>query len=232
MDRHDRRSSRGDAVHRAAVRHWLRGTPSRGPRRDDRNRIRDRVRIYRDRNPARAARGISAVCAHRIGVDADGAADRCLRVARRGALRPRLRAGAVVGLGGLHPGRAGVRAIGRYHRGQAPDLGDRRDGRIRRRDRSWVAAAGSAEDGAKRASRRERAAARSRLLRHHPGFRAYSGQPRRLLCFQFDQLADGRSQRADDCGIVGARRHRRNRGVRAVAAIYAGAIDPGRGRAP
>ena len=70
---------------------------------------------------------------------------------------------------------------------------------------------------------RERAAARSRLSRHHRRVGADPGQPRRLLHLCLDQLAGGRAGRTDHRRAVGARRARRDRGVRAVAALYAAA---------
>ena len=63
------------------------------------------------RNPASPLLVFLAFARHRLRMDADGAADGRLCAARRGALRPRLRAAAAVGLGGLHRGRAGLRAI-------------------------------------------------------------------------------------------------------------------------
>ena len=58
----------------------------------------------------RRLRGVPRLCRDRLRVDADGAADRCLCAARRGALRPELRAAAAMGLGGLRRRRAGLRA--------------------------------------------------------------------------------------------------------------------------
>ena len=88
-------------------------------------------------------------------VDADAAADRRLRAARRGALRAELWADAAVGLGGVRGRGAGVRAIGRSHREQAPDLGDRGDRSARRHRQPRAAAAGAAEAGAGRRAGRE-----------------------------------------------------------------------------
>ena len=70
---------------------------------------------------------------------------------------------------------------------------------------------------------RECAAARSRISRHHRRVGPDPGQPRRLLHLCLDQLAGGRAGRTDDCRAVGAGRACRDRGVRAVAALYAAA---------
>ncbi len=98
-------------------------TASIAARRHDRHRLCDRAWIFGGRHPASAVAGVSRLRRHRLRVDADGAADGRLCVARRGAVRPQLRTAAVMGLGGLHRRRAGMRAAGRCHRGPAPDLG-------------------------------------------------------------------------------------------------------------
>ena len=66
-------------------------------------------------------------------------------------------------------------------------------------------------------------AARSRFPRHHPCRRPDPGQPRRLLHLCLHHLAGVGSGRADHCRAVGAGRAGRDRGVRAVAALHAGA---------
>ena len=98
-------------------------------------------RLCPRRQPTCGGPGIPDLCRDLLPVDADAAADRRLRAARRGALWPQLRAAAAVGLGGLRGRRAAVRAPGRRDRGAAPDLGHRRDGRGRRRRESRAAAA-------------------------------------------------------------------------------------------
>ena len=173
---------------------------------DDRHRLCDRARIRCRRHPAPAAAGIPRLRRHRLRVDADGAADGRLCLARRGAVRPRLRAAAVVGLGGLHRRRIGLRAAGRFHRGPAPDLGHCRGGRARRRRQPRTSAAGPSEDGSgggrrgcvaarTRFATRTRFAARTRLSRHHPGVGADPGQPRRLLRLCLHHLAGLRLRR-------------------------------------
>ena len=67
--------------------------------------------------------------------------------------------------------------------------------------------------------------------RHHPDLGAGPGQPRRLLHLRLDHLAGVGPGRADHRGALGAGRIGRDRGVRAVAAVYAfaGAIGGDRG---
>ena len=182
-------------IHDSARRDRPLRTASIGARRDDRHRLCDRARIRCRRHPAPAAAGTPRLRRHRLRVDADGAADGRLCLARRGAVRPRLRAAAAVGLGGLHRRRIGMRAAGRFHRGPAPDLGHCRGGRARRCRQPRTSAARPSEDdpGGGRGLRRlaartrfatrTRFAARTRLSRHHPGVGADPGQPRRLLQF-------------------------------------------------
>ena len=160
-------------------------------------------------------------------VDADGAADGCLCVARREALWPQLRTVAAVGLGRLRPRRAGLRDAVRPHRRQKPDLDHRRLRRARRAGQPRAAAAGRHQDGPPGHRRGERAAARRRLSRRHRGVGADPGQPCRLLHLCVDHLAASGVRRADDCRAVGAGRDRRDRAVRAVAALHPAAVDAG-----
>ena len=80
-------------------------------------------------------------------VDADGAADGRLCVARREALWPQLRTVAAVGLGRLRPRRAGLRDAVRPHRRPKPDLDHRRLRRARGAGQPRAAAAGRHQDG-------------------------------------------------------------------------------------
>ena len=119
-------------------------------------------------------------------------------------------------------GRAGLRAAGRHRRGQAPDLGHRGVGASAPLPASGCSRS-TVQRPHRRRSGRERAAARSRISRHHRRVGPDPGQPRRLLHLCLDQLAGGRAGRTDHCRAVGAGRACRDRGVRAVAALYAAA---------
>ena len=77
------------------------------------------------------------------------------------------------------------------------------------------------------ASRRWPAAARWRLPRHHPHLGADPEQPSGLLHLRLHRLAAGGFRWPHHRGPVGARRARRDRGVRGLAAIYAAARDAG-----
>ena len=193
---------------------------ARGP---DRHRDRHRARLCGDRHAISAARGAARLCRDLLPVDPDGAADGRLRARRRGALWPELRTAAAVGLGGLRGRRTGLRPAGRFHRSQPPDLGHCGGGGARRRGEPRAAAAGPAKAAGDRRARRQRLAARSRFPRHHRRSRPDPGQPRRLLRLCLHHLAGVRSGRADHRRPVGAGRARRDRGVRAVAALHAGA---------
>ena len=103
----------------------------------DRHGVCDRARISRRSAPSICRYWFfSTYAVTCLPVDADGAADRRLCVAGRGALRPQLRAAAAVGLGGFRRRRAGLRAAGRCHRREASDLGHRRR---RPRSERWSA---------------------------------------------------------------------------------------------
>ena len=222
VDRGHRRRALADAVHDSSLRDQRCGKvlAARGA---DRDRAGDRARLCRDRHPASAACRASRLCRHLLAVDADDAADGRLCAPRRGALRPELRTVAAVGLGGLRGGGTGLRDAGRHRRGQAPDLGHRGLGASRRHCQPRAAAARPSQGRTSGGQGRERAAARSRFSRHHRRVGPDPGQPRRLLHLCLDQLAGGRAGRTDHCRAVGAGRACRDRGVRAVAALYAAA---------
>ena len=211
MDRYYYGRPGGDAVHGAAVHHRPCRTAPGAARRPDRGGLCHRARACADRHPAPAARGIPDLRRHLLPVDVDDAADRRLCAARRGALRAELRAAAAVGLGGLRGRRAGLRAAGRRHRRQTPDLGDRVGGGARRARQPRAAAAGQSKTGGGVDARHHGAAARSRLSRHHRRVGADPGQPRRLLRLRVDRLAAVGPGRADHCRALVARRARRDR---------------------
>jgi hypothetical protein len=191
VDRNHHGSSCRDAVHGSAVGDRPCRKARVTARRHDRHGLCDRARVFGGRNPASAAPGIRSLRRHGVYVDADGAADGRLCVERRGALRPELRAAAVVGLGGVRRRSAGRRAVGRYHRGTAPDLGHCCHSGARRRRQPRPSAPGRPKDRSGDAARRERLAAQARLSRRHCRGSADPGQPCRLLHFRFHHLAAG-----------------------------------------
>ena len=180
--------------------------------------LRHRNRPRRDRLAAAGARDLRHLCRHLLPVDADDAAHRCLCVARRATLRPQLGAAAAVGIGGVCGRCAGLRIAGRFHCRKTPDLGHRGGRRQRRADQPRPAAAGST--GARHGNaRRQPAAARQRLSRHHRNLGADSGEPRRLLHLRFHRLAASGPRRAHHRLPVGAGRDRRDRRVCVLAAV-------------
>ncbi len=227
VDRHYFGGAFADAVYGSAVRDQRRRKALFAARGPDRYRICDCARLCPDRHPIFAARGPARLCRNLLAVDADGAADGRLCAPRRGALWPEIRAVAAMGLGRLRGGRARLRLAGRYHRGQAADLGHRIGCSPRRVCQPRAAAAGPAQAGRGRGAGREPFAARSRFPRHHPRRRPDPGQPRRLLHFCLHHLAGVGSGRADHCRAVGVGRAGRDRGVCAVAALHAGAFAVG-----
>ena len=223
----DHGRSPGDPVYGAAAGDGLCGTASGLARRHHRDRLCHRPGLFHPGHPASAGAGVPDLRADLLPVDADGAADGCLCVARGEALRPQLRTVAAVGLGRLRPRRAGLRGAVGPHRRPKPDLGHRRLGRDRGAGQPRAAAAGRHPDRPPGHRQRERVAARRRLYRDYRGVGADPGQPCRLLHFRVDCLATSRVRRTDDCNAVGAGRDCRDRAVRTVAAIHPAAVDAG-----
>src|SRR5258705_3960848 len=167
----------GDALHHSALCDRSRRKTPRAPRRYRGNGLCDGARVFHSRHPASAGAGISRLRGHLLPVDADGAADRCLCLARRGAPWPQLWTVAAGGLGGVRGRRAGMRAAGRCHRRPKPDLGHRIGGNAWRLRRPWPSAAGHAKIACEYTPWGRRLAARPRFSRHHRDVGPHSRQP-------------------------------------------------------
>ena len=158
-------------------------------------------------------------------VDADDPADRCLCAARRRPLRPRLRAVAAVGLGGLRRRARSPAAISWTASRARSDLDHRRVGRRCGALASLLLQ--PLDDVRRRTGARQHA---GKALLRDAGFWPSSSaaliQGSHVAYYIFASINWQRqARRADDRGPLDAGRDRRDRRLRAVAALLAASVD-------